>query len=259
MNKKKYISALSMLAIILGVGLATTTNAQTTGTTSLTQNPMSGIMHSRMKGHVMGQRGIIGTVNTINGTTITITSTRGSTTTTYTVDASNAKIMKGGQSSTVSSIVIGDKIMVMGQANGTNVTATMINDGPMKFGDSQNHMMPQNIPAGNGEPIVGGTVSSISGNTITITNQANVTYTVDATNAKISKAGATSPTISNISTGDAVVIQGTINGNSVTASSVIDNGTQTTNTTTPNNQTPAQAHPGVFGGIGGFFKHLFGF
>jgi len=47
-----------------------------------------------------------------------------------------------------------------------------------------------------------------------------VTYTVDASNAKFQ--GPNTVTIANISVGNSVVIQGTVNGTSVVASSIIE-------------------------------------
>ncbi len=99
-------------------------------------------------------------------------------------------------------------------------------------------------------PLVAGTISSISGNSVVITNKSNVTYTVDVTNAKIVE-GQNTVTVSNIAVGDSLVVQGTVNGNSVTASSVIDQKIW-------NNKYPQQ-NKGFFGAIGAFFSHLFGF
>jgi hypothetical protein len=110
------------------------------------------------------------------------------------------------------------------------------------------------IISGNGQPIVGGTVASISVNTLTITNASNVTYTVDISSAKVVKGNATS-TISNIIVGDRVIVQGTVNGTSITASSVVDQGTMPNNNAT---STP-QNNGGFFGAIGGFFHRMFGF
>ena len=51
--------------------------------------------------------------------------------TVYTVDATNAKIYKGGATTTVSvsAIATGDKVMVQGTISGTNIAATVIRDG----------------------------------------------------------------------------------------------------------------------------------
>ena len=228
--------------------------------------------------------GVFGTVASISGDTITVTSKgfgSNATAKTYTVDATNATVTKAGASSSISAIADGDIIMVQGTVSGTNVTATAIRDGVMggtgggRFGgpgmrgnvsstSSRGNEMPgkeiSNI-TGNGEPVIGGTVASISGTMLTITNKSNVTYSVDASNATVNKGGASS-TVSAITTGDSVIVQGTVNGTAVVASSVIDQGVAPTAASTA---TPATsgAHGGfiggLLGGIGGFFQHLFGF
>ena len=210
--------------------------------------------------------GVSGTVSAVSGSTITLTAKqfqRGSTantasTITYTVDATNAAVTKSGAASSLSAIAIGDRLMVQGTVSGTAVTATKINDG-MGEGKGGINSMP-NFPTGNGQPVVGGTISAISGTTITITNSSGTAYTADASSAKFSKDGTASATISSLAVGDSVIIQGTVNGSSITAASVIDNGAAPAgaNGQAPGSK-PAPKHPGFFGQIGGFFKHLFGF
>ena len=194
-----------------------------------------------------GQRpAVVGTVSAVSGKTLTVTSKsmmkpKNSTSTTpapviYTVDASSASVNKNNATSSVSAIAVGDTVMIQGTITGTNVVAKTIRDGLAK-------------PAiqGNGQPIVAGKVTAVSGNTITITNNSNVTYTIDATNAKIS----------NVAVGDNVIVQGTVNGNSVTASSVIDQKAKIHNN--DNSKTRGGMMGNFFGGIGNFFKHMFGF
>lgn len=75
---------------------------------------------------------VIGTVSTVSGNTLTITAKKNkkkNTTKTYTVDATNAKIIKAGTSTAVSNIAIGDTVMIKGTINGANITATSIRDG----------------------------------------------------------------------------------------------------------------------------------
>ena len=113
------------------------------------------------------------------------------------------------------------------------------------------------LVAGNGQPIVGGAITAISGNTLTVTNKSNVTYAVDATSANFLQGSATIA-ISGVKVGDTVVVQGTVNGTSVTASTVIDQGQQAAAGAT--GTTPKRGGiGGFFGGIGSFFSHLFGF
>ena len=254
MQNKKYVSFLLAGLLIVTFIVALPVFAQT---------PPAGQARGfgRGMGNQQRQPGIFGTVSSVNGTNLTVTSTSrvkpgstvAATTTTYTVDASNATVTKSNTASTVASIAVGDTVMVQGTISGTNVTAKTIRDGVLR-GPAQGQPKIQ----GNGQPVVAGKVASISGNTITITNASNVTYTVDITSAKFVENGVASPTISNVVVGDNLVIQGTVNGNSVVASSVIDQkakvGGDTANPA--NNPKPKN---NFFGGIGNFFKKLFGF
>ena len=213
------------------------------------------------KGGVMGTRpqniharqgtgpALAGTVTGINGTTLTVVS-RGfrenTATTTYSVDASNATVIKDNATSTVSSIATGDNVVIKGTVSGANVTATNIRDVAKREAPIQ----------GNGQPVVAGTISSISGSAINITNSSSVSYVIDATNAKIQKNNSDS-SISDLTTGDYIVVQGTVDGNSIIAASIIDRGNQSNG----NDQNAAvkQNHPGFFISVANFFRHLFGF
>lgn len=70
-----------------------------------------------------------------------------------------------------------------------------------------------------------GTVSAIHNDTITVTSKTGTVYAVDATNATIQKGfgeNATTLTVSNISVNDTVAVQGTVTGDSVTATKILD-------------------------------------
>jgi hypothetical protein len=241
----------------------------------------------RFGGGSMMPAGVFGTVTAINGDTLTVTSKAwarpnststpaASASTVYTVDASNATIYKGSATTTVSvsSIATGDTVMVQGTVTGTNVAATIIRDGfprpmggPMMppgkgfEGRGNGTSTPPVSPiTGNGEPVVGGNITAVSGTMLTITNASNVTYTIDASAATLVKNG-TSTAITNLAVGDSVIVQGTVNGTSVTASSVIDQGVKGTNATSTVKVKGGVGFGfgGIFGAIGGFFQHLFGF
>ena len=225
------------------------------GTVSGTNVTATSIRDGAMMGGARGGRGIGGTVASVSGTTLTVTSKagpNGGTATTYTVDASSATVTKSGATSSVSGIAVGDTVMVQGTVSGTSVTATSISDG--QFGKGGMSGQTPSIQ-GNGQPIVAGKVATISGTTLTITNNSNVTYTIDASSAKVTQ-GQNTITTSNINTGDTIIAQGTVNGTSVVASSVIDQTRPAGTTTTTPGQ---QSNPGFFGSIGQFFMHLFGF
>lgn len=96
--------------------------------------------HGRMEMHgpMMsdGQRpGIVGTVTAIQGSTITLESrSKGTATTTYSVDASTATIDRQGTGATIADIIKGDMLMIRGTVTGSSVKATMIHDGRMPRG-----------------------------------------------------------------------------------------------------------------------------
>jgi hypothetical protein len=90
--------------------------------------------------------GVMGTVSAINGSTLTVLGKNG---TTYSVDATNAKVLKGTQGakptdSTLGAIAVGDTVGIQGTVSGTTVTAKEIMDGvfgnPMGRGFGGIHM-----------------------------------------------------------------------------------------------------------------------
>lgn len=256
---KKFASAAMAATMVASLALAIPAFAQDKGPDNDhgNKNGWQGMMRSpgQMKKFEDMRPGIFGTVTAINGNTITVnvhkTLATSSPATSYTVDATSAKVMKNNATSTVSAIAVGDSLIVRGTVNGTNVTATMIRDGVMMKGPGQGGKGPQTLPIqGNGQPIVAGTISAVNGATLTITTTSNVTYTVDTTNAKIYE-GKDTALISSLTVGEHVLVQGTVNGNAVTASSVIGQKAQANGTPKP--------QAGFLGGIGQFFMHLFGF
>jgi len=238
----------------IAVGDKVMVQGKINGTSVTATNIRDGVMPN---GGARAGMGVAGTVSAINGTSLTVTSKgrpTGSSATatpiTYTVDASSSTVTKNGTASSLSSIAVGDTVMVQGTVSGTSVTAKTIRDGVSQA---------QPVIQGNGQPVVAGSVTALSGNTITITNKSNVTYTIDAINSKFVETGVTNPTISNIAVGDNVIVQGTVNGNSVTASSVIDQKAKVNNGSNNTAKNQSDFMGGIMGGIGSFFKHLFGF
>jgi hypothetical protein len=241
-------------------------------------------MGGGMRGGTAMPPGVFGTVDTISGDTLQITSqtmrpnASSTPATVYTVDATNATIVKNGATSTIASVAVGDMVMVRGTVSGTNVTATMIRDGIMGmmgrpgmfasstrggegnggkgFGRGPTSTAATPPIQGNGEPVIAGSVASLSGSSLTVTNASNVTYTVDASSATIVKGRGATSTIASVAVGDNVVVQGTVNGTAVTASSIIDQGS---NGNKNGNTPPAAPHMNIFSAIGSFFKHVFGF
>ena len=246
MNRKIYLSTFALL-LLVSVGVATKVFADTTNI------GLKGGIRAGMGDTMMNHGGgVFGTVTAVSGNSITLTSKGfgpNKTATTYTIDATGATVMKDGVASSVSNIAVGDSISVQGTVNGTSVTATNIRDG-RGAGPNNTAGLEASIPEGNGQPIIGGSVTAVSGSTITITNKSNVAYTVDVSGAKITKSGKAG-TATDIVVGDTVIAQGTVNGTAVTAVNFVDQG-----------QIKAghgPAHKGFFGAIGSFFARLFGF
>ncbi len=202
---------------------------------------------------------VVGKVSAINGNILSVVSQKKNEQTatssiTFIVDATNAKILRGETVIKLSDIAIGDNIVVQGTVTGTNVLATIVRDG--KVGNGKNDQGDNNQAMlqiqGNGQPIVAGKVSIISGSTITIANSSNITYTIDATNAKVVQ-GKNTIALSNIKIGDQVIVQGTVNGTSVIASTIIDQTKPASSSDQPG------AKKGMLNSVKNFFSRLFGF
>lgn len=266
MNKKQLAIPALLMAITLGL-TATASATSLDGKVNIeTENNgmhLGADMHMKAGDDMNHGRMIFGKVTAVNGTTLTITSLNmdknatTQTSTTYTVNAASAVIDKNQKPATVSTIAVGDNIMVEGTISGTTITAIRIHDGVMAKGNSQTPVGGgMNFPEGNGQPIIGGTVTAVNGTTITITNKSNVVYTIDASKAKITKRGTTA-TVSNIAVGDTLIAQGTVNGTSVSAVSIVDSSSAASANASPTGQ--ANSHVGFFGAIGNFFARIFGF
>lgn len=213
MKNNKYLTAAVALATVASLGIGFSAFAQSS------PSPAAGFtmsMHGGMMGHGrMGGAMIVGTVSSVSGNTITLsghagfggrpgsTSTSAPASTTYTIDATNAKITKSGAALTISGIATGDTLMVRGTVSGASVTATTITDG---------------LPQRNG---VSGKVTAVSGSTLTVAGRNSTSYTVDASAATVTKSKAAS-SVSAIAVGDTVFVQGTVNGTSVTATTIED-------------------------------------
>ena len=268
MNAKKIVSISTGIALVavvaMGLPALAETNSNTQGSQSSPQKMMNKENRSGMRPAVVGK------VTAVNGNSITVDTYlgRASTTTSYVVDATNATVKKNNATSSVSNITVGDLILVQGTVSGTNVVATNIRDNvpgsrPADKEGRKGKMTSSSLQTlqatGNGQPVVAGKISAISGSTLTVTNPSNVTYTVDASSSKI-LSGSNSITFSNLVVGDTVLIQGVVNGTSITASTIIDQGSSAGATNqTDNAQTSQKPTRGFLGGISQFFMHLFGF
>ncbi len=266
---KKQLSLVAVVGIATSLAMAVPAFAQTSTT------PAVGHFRQGEMGEGKGMRvpGVFGIVSAINGNSITVNSKMGpnGVATTYTVDATNATVMKNKTTATVSGIAVGDTIMAQGTISGANVVAKTIRDGIPQRGQGQEKGQGQELGqgsekgfnpqvAGNGQPVIAGSVTALNGSILTVSNKSNVVYTVDATNATVYKGNATS-TVSSVVVGDNVVIQGSVNGTSVIASNVMDRGIPPANPNpaTANGTTGQPQQRGFFQRVGGFFSRMFGF
>jgi hypothetical protein len=87
-----------------------------------------------------------------------------------------------------------------------------------------------------GQPL-SGSVTAARGTTLTLADNAGTIYTVDASGATVTKGGSAS-SLASVMPGDTILVQGTMSGTSVTASSIIDQG-------------PLGGSGGTGGGVGG--------
>lgn len=163
-------------------------------------------------GHVRGpQHSLIATLNTVSGTTLSVTA-KGKNSSVVTIDASKAKIFLDGAPSDATQLKAGQKLIVMGviSGDGTSVAATSISI-------NSGHAKPGNM--------LSGTVSAVSGNSITVSadsrarrngnrgganassTPATVTATVGA-HTLFRVPGVKNPTIADVSVGARVIIVG---------------------------------------------------
>lgn len=194
--------AIGTVGVIAGLsaGLAGIASAQTAP--ALSGSSTQPKMMMRFSGaHTAGK------ITAISGTTIMVSGLNGET---YTVDAANAKVVKGKDTAaTLADLKVGDIIAAEGTVSGTSVAATEIH-----LGFPGGKM----IMHGRG-PGVMGTVSSVAGNTLAVIGQDGKTYTVDVSGATIQKT--VTITASDIKAGDTIGVMGDVSGNTITAKHVM--------------------------------------
>ncbi len=219
MKTKKIIyltSGLMMLAALLiaAPSLAATMKNSPAGRSLSNRMGRMGSFKNFMphsKGTAAVKPAAMGKISAINGSILTVA---GINNTTYTVDATNAKITEGPgaktQTLTAADLTVGETISVVGAVSGTNVTASSIS-------------VFNNVATPAMRPGASGKISAINGSILTVTGNNNTTYTVDATNAKISKgfgAKGTALTIANLTVGEMIFANGATSGTNVTATAI---------------------------------------
>ncbi len=130
MSKKSKITNLLVIPLIAStVFLASPALADNPNYGSTTE-----VRHKTDVSHI--KKGVVGTVTSVNGTIIVVTAQDN---TQYTVDASHATIMKASTTktstaiATISDIKVGDRVMVRGTIDNTEIDAKNIFDGKIPF------------------------------------------------------------------------------------------------------------------------------
>jgi len=166
-------------------------------------------------GHHDHGHGVGGTIASTDGTTLTVTARSGGTVTvTTSADTTVTKSTTGA----VSDIHVGDHVLVMGQATGTNVTARGIAD----FRAAQPPARPKDDPDPNRPPPgqgqfepVNGQATAVDGATVTV-KAADQTYTVTtSTDTHVSLVQTLA--VSDLKVGDTVHVMGDMSGTTVAA------------------------------------------
>lgn len=169
MTKFSKTIAIVTLAVTLALPLAVFAQDGGNGNAG---GSFTGKMHSegkRMGANISGNM-VNGTVSSISGNIITLTSTASSTP--FTVDATNAKLLrKFGASMAITDIQIGDTLQVRGTVSGSSVTATTIRD--------------MSLQARNGT--FSGTIAAINGTSFTLQSKERGSQTINTTSTTVFK------------------------------------------------------------------------
>lgn len=192
--------------------------------------------------------GVLGTVTAKSGSQLTVKA--GKDGTVYTVSAADAKIrIPGKGDSVLADISVGDIVLVQGDIEGTSIEASMIVDARLPKGA----ILKKDMSG------IAGMVTEVSGTTIIVKGKNDVTYTVDADQARIRSEGDDEAEVSDISVGDIVIVQGKVDNTSVDATAIIAIDAQTKAELKADLKAlDWEGKIGFFHRIGSFFKGFFG-
>ncbi len=215
----KLISSFGLAGVTLG-----SVKVGDTVTVVGTVNGSSVAAKSVADSSLLGRDVFIGLVAAVNGSVLTVDSWKKDGKAAYSVDASKASLsrMVDGSVSAIAlaEIKAGDLVAAAGTLSGSNVMASSLVD----FGRPQGKM------AAN---VHSGTVTAVNGTVITMSSKFGAdlsVYAVDVSTAKISKGVGISGTpmaVSDVKVGDRIMVTGSANGSSITASAVRDLGPKT--------------------------------
>ena len=196
LKKEKYMTkfsktiAIATLAVTLALPLAVFAQDGGNGNAG---GSITGKMHSEGKrmGTKITTNMVSGTVTGISGNTITLTSS--ASTTPFTVDATNAKLLrKFGASMVITDIQTGDTLQVRGTVSGSSVIATTIRD--------------MSLQAKNGT--FSGTISAMNGTSFTLQSKERGSQTINTTSTTVFKKNGQAATLSDLASGQTVTVSG---------------------------------------------------
>jgi hypothetical protein len=251
MNKKK-IFALALLAAAVALPASAKDGEDNSGRGSRDDNKIKLMAEIKSELKSMQRPELVGKITAINGTTLTVTGksfgTAGASTT-FTVNASSATVIKGNATTTVSTLAVGDVVLVRGTLSGSTITAKLIHSG-VRGDDRKDDDKDKNKSGilNNGQPVIVGKVIAVSGTMLTVQGSASTTYSVNAASSTVKSKGNATTTLSSITVGDNVIVQGAVNGSSVTATTIVEQ-----------NGDNNGKGKGFFARIGSFFKSFFKF
>jgi hypothetical protein len=221
------LSAAVITAVaVIGVHSATSSHASaspslapTTANGSTSANGATGASRS---GGGLGPGGgaAVGTISAIHGSTLTVTNQGG---TSATVRTTSSTVVTTSVTGTVADIANGDHLVVMGTTAGPTVAATGIVDRGTDTADDGSGGPPSglNVPSGFGGGFapVTGTVTAVNGSTVTLTTTSGSTVKVTTSSTTAVEVDRTI-SITQLKTGDQVVVTGTTRGTTVTATRI---------------------------------------
>jgi hypothetical protein len=181
-----------------------------------------------------GGRGTFGTLQSVDGQTLTVATRNGNTTTVVT--SSSTRFVKAVPGA-LSDIKVGDHVMARGTADGTNVAAQRVTDTgtqALGFGGggqgrrrSGNGTPPSSVPNGGSLPANGavatGTVKSIEGSTLVVTLNNGTTKTVTtspSTTFSVVKASS----LQELTTGQPITVQGPTGSDGTVTAKTVEQG-----------------------------------
>ena len=244
---RTWIVAAVALVVLVGGGIVGA-NALSGGGSSSASTGAQGAGNGAGQGNP-ARRGTAGTLQSIDGSTLTVATFNraagGSNSGTTTVITNGSTKFYKAVTGSFSDIKAGDRVTATGTPDGTNsVTATRITDtgtmtgagaggggGGRRFGgngtgNGNGGGPPSSLPNGGTRPdpnsFANGTVKSISGTTLTVTQADGTTKTVN-TNGSTAVSVLKAVSISDLTTGQAVTVRGNNNSDgTVTASNVVE-------------------------------------